>query len=134
MQEEDEETYKARFSQFIKNGINADNLEEMYKKGHAAIRADPTAKPKEVREARARSLMLPAAFALWLSLTHSFTHSPLPSFPLSPPPSRFFLKYFSLQRKKLDKNPHKKQKKRTLSERRNRIAQKIASFERAQAK
>jgi len=84
VQEEDEETYKARFSQFIKNGINADNLEEMYKKGHAAIRADPTAKPKE--------------------------------------------------RKKLDKNPHKKQKKRTLSERRNRIAQKIASFERAQAK
>jgi len=44
VQEEEEETYKKQFSRFIKNGINANNIEEMYKKAHAAIRADPTHK------------------------------------------------------------------------------------------
>lgn len=44
LQEEEEETYKKQFSRFIKNGINANNIEEMYKKAHAAIRANPTHK------------------------------------------------------------------------------------------
>ncbi len=29
---------------FIKNGVTPDNMEEMYKKCHTAIRADPTPK------------------------------------------------------------------------------------------
>lgn len=41
LQEEDEEAYKRQFSRFIKNGFNSENLEEMYKKSHAAIRANP---------------------------------------------------------------------------------------------
>jgi len=44
LQEEEEETYKKQFSRFIKNGINANNIEDMYKKAHAAIRANPTHK------------------------------------------------------------------------------------------
>lgn len=49
LQEEDEEAYKRQFSRYIKEGINADNMEEMYKKAHAAIRADPdrVKKPKK---------------------------------------------------------------------------------------
>nr|CAB3265727.1 60S ribosomal protein L5 [Phallusia mammillata] len=43
---DDEDAYKRQFSQFIKNGITADNVEEMYTKCHAAIREDPTPKPK----------------------------------------------------------------------------------------
>lgn len=44
LQENDEEAYKRQFSRFIKNGITATKVEEMYKKAHAAIRADPEAK------------------------------------------------------------------------------------------
>ncbi|GFP98725.1 60S ribosomal protein l5-1 [Phtheirospermum japonicum] len=42
--EDEPEKYQTVFSQYIKKGIEADNIEEMYKKVHAAIRADPTAK------------------------------------------------------------------------------------------
>ncbi|KXJ28264.1 60S ribosomal protein L5 [Exaiptasia diaphana] len=42
--EDDEDAYKRQFSHYIKNGIEADAIEEMYKKAHAAIRADPVAK------------------------------------------------------------------------------------------
>lgn len=41
---EDEEAYKRQFSQYIKNGISPDSIEEMYKKAHTAIRADPSQK------------------------------------------------------------------------------------------
>ncbi|RCN31808.1 ribosomal L18p/L5e family protein [Ancylostoma caninum] len=46
LKEEDEDAYKRQFSHFIANGIDADNLEEMYKKGHAAIRANPDRRTK----------------------------------------------------------------------------------------
>jgi large subunit ribosomal protein L5e len=41
---EQPELYNRQFSQFIKAGVNADNLEEMYTKAHEAIRANPTRK------------------------------------------------------------------------------------------
>ncbi|KAL9989175.1 hypothetical protein ACROYT_G003695 [Oculina patagonica] len=45
LRDEDEETYKKQFSQYIKNGIEPDQIEGVYKKAHAAIREDPEAKP-----------------------------------------------------------------------------------------
>jgi len=39
---DDEERYQSQFKRFIDAGINADNLEGLYTKAHAAIRADPT--------------------------------------------------------------------------------------------
>merc|ERR1712173_171487 len=45
LREEDEEQFKKHFSRFIKNGVTADSMEGMYKKAHAAIRADPAHKP-----------------------------------------------------------------------------------------
>jgi large subunit ribosomal protein L5e len=50
MLQDDEETYKRQFSQFIKQGINPDGIEEMYKKAHAAIRQDPEHQPKEKKK------------------------------------------------------------------------------------
>merc|ERR1712038_1541257 len=50
LEEEDEEKFKKHFSQYIKAGIDSENMEEMYTKCHAAIRADPAAKPKEEKE------------------------------------------------------------------------------------
>ncbi|KAJ4847773.1 60S ribosomal protein L5 [Turnera subulata] len=47
LMEDEPEKYQTHFSEFIKRGIEADNMEELYKKVHAAIRADPTAKPNE---------------------------------------------------------------------------------------
>ncbi|GAB4842425.1 hypothetical protein Ancab_012397 [Ancistrocladus abbreviatus] len=41
------EKYQTHFSEYIKRGIEADDMEELYKKVHAAIRADPTAKKSE---------------------------------------------------------------------------------------
>merc|ERR1711941_27698 len=34
--EEDEDAYKKQFSRYIKNGVTADSMEDMYKKCHAA--------------------------------------------------------------------------------------------------
>jgi len=49
LKDEDEDSYKRQFSQFVKEGLEADTLEAMYKKAHAAIRANPehVAKPKK---------------------------------------------------------------------------------------
>jgi len=55
LKEADEDVYKRQFSQFVKEGLEADTLEQMYKKAHAAIRANPdhVAKPKkEVKKKR----------------------------------------------------------------------------------
>ncbi|XP_004206528.1 large ribosomal subunit protein uL18 [Hydra vulgaris] len=47
LQEEDEEAFKRQFSQYIKEGVTPGTIEAMYKKCHAAIRADPSSKPSE---------------------------------------------------------------------------------------
>jgi large subunit ribosomal protein L5e len=38
---DDEDAYKRQFSQYIKNGVTADDVEEMYKKAHNKIRENP---------------------------------------------------------------------------------------------
>ncbi|XP_039126099.1 60S ribosomal protein L5 [Dioscorea cayenensis subsp. rotundata] len=43
LMDDEPEKYQTHFSEYIKRGIEADNMEELYKKVHAAIRADPTA-------------------------------------------------------------------------------------------
>ena len=45
--EDEPERYQSHFSEYLKRGLEADNLEELYKKVHAAIRADPTPKKSE---------------------------------------------------------------------------------------
>jgi len=49
LKDEDEDIYKRQFARFLKEGLEADTLEQMYKKAHAAIRANPehVAKPKK---------------------------------------------------------------------------------------
>lgn len=47
LMEDEPEKYQSHFSEYIKRGIEANNIEEVYKKVHAAIRADPTAKKSE---------------------------------------------------------------------------------------
>lgn len=42
LKESDSEKYAKQFSQFVNAGIEADDLEGIYKKAHAAIRADPS--------------------------------------------------------------------------------------------
>jgi len=50
MHEEEPEKYDAHFSQYIKAGIKADDIESMYKKAHAAIRQNPDKPQKKERE------------------------------------------------------------------------------------
>jgi large subunit ribosomal protein L5e len=45
--EDEPEKYQSHFSEYLKRGIDADGMEALYKKVHAAIRADPTAKKSE---------------------------------------------------------------------------------------
>ncbi|KAI7755212.1 hypothetical protein M8C21_025659 [Ambrosia artemisiifolia] len=45
--EDEPEKYQTHFSDYIKAGVEPDNIEELYKKVHAAIRADPTPKKSE---------------------------------------------------------------------------------------
>jgi large subunit ribosomal protein L5e len=40
--DEEPEKYQAHFSEYIKKGIEADDMEALYKKVHAAIRANPS--------------------------------------------------------------------------------------------
>ena len=47
LMEEDDDVYKRQFSRFIKNGISPDNIEALYSKVHAAIRANPEHKKAE---------------------------------------------------------------------------------------
>ncbi|XP_047943345.1 60S ribosomal protein L5-like [Salvia hispanica] len=48
--EDEPEKYQSHFSEYIKRGIDADNIAEVYKKVHAAIRADPTPKKSEKKQ------------------------------------------------------------------------------------
>ncbi|KAL6189468.1 hypothetical protein ACLB2K_040857 [Fragaria x ananassa] len=54
--EDEPEKYQTHFSEYIKKGIEAEGIEELYKKVHAAIRADPlekkTAKPEPKQHKR----------------------------------------------------------------------------------
>ncbi|PQQ03362.1 60S ribosomal protein L5 [Prunus yedoensis var. nudiflora] len=47
LMEDEPEKHQTHFSDYIKKGIEADNIEAVYKKVHAAIRADPTLKKIE---------------------------------------------------------------------------------------
>lgn len=47
LNDDEPERYQSHFSEYIKRGIEADDIEELYKKVHAAIRADPTQKKSE---------------------------------------------------------------------------------------
>jgi len=43
LEDDDPESYQSHYSRYIKNGLSSENLEETYKKLHAAIRANPEA-------------------------------------------------------------------------------------------
>lgn len=47
LSEKSDEQYKAVFSKYIKEGVDHKSVEGLYKKAHAAIRANPTAVKKE---------------------------------------------------------------------------------------
>ncbi|XP_041028764.1 60S ribosomal protein L5 isoform X2 [Juglans microcarpa x Juglans regia] len=47
LMEDEPEKYQSHFSEYIKREIEPDDVEEMYKKVHAAIRADPAVKKSE---------------------------------------------------------------------------------------
>jgi len=47
LQDDNEDAYKQQFSKCIKLGVTADNIEEIYKKAHAAIRKDAVHKEPE---------------------------------------------------------------------------------------
>ena len=51
--EDEPEKYQSHFSQYIKKGIEADNIEGLYKKVHAAIRADPIVKKSDKPQPKA---------------------------------------------------------------------------------
>jgi len=42
LEEEDPDKYQSQFAEYIKAGVSADDLEDLYTKVHAAIRADPS--------------------------------------------------------------------------------------------
>jgi len=42
LKEDDEEAYAKQFSLYVKAGIDSENIEDVYEKAHAAIRADPS--------------------------------------------------------------------------------------------
>ncbi|KAG2307000.1 hypothetical protein Bca52824_026748 [Brassica carinata] len=47
LSEDEPEKFQTHFSQYLKKGVDAETMEELYKKVHAAIRADPNPKKTE---------------------------------------------------------------------------------------
>ncbi|CDI98331.1 ribosomal protein l5 [Echinococcus multilocularis] len=54
LKEESEEAYRRQFGTYLKLGIEADDIEPMYQKAHAAIREDPSYTKKERAEVKHR--------------------------------------------------------------------------------
>ncbi|XP_006892246.1 PREDICTED: 60S ribosomal protein L5-like [Elephantulus edwardii] len=52
LMEEDEDAYKKQFSQYRKNNVAPDMMEEMYKKAHAAIRENPVYEKKPKKDVK----------------------------------------------------------------------------------
>jgi len=52
LQTDNPDKYSKHYSQFIKEGVGADNLEELYKKVHSAIRKDPSSLPKVKKDVK----------------------------------------------------------------------------------
>jgi len=50
LEEDDDDKYKKQFSKFLAAGLDADDLEDMYKEAHAAIREDPVHVPTEKKK------------------------------------------------------------------------------------
>lgn len=50
--EEDEDAYQKQFSHYIKDGIEPDDIENLYLEAHKKIREDPTAKKKVRKEVK----------------------------------------------------------------------------------
>jgi len=50
LQKDDPDRYKKLFSRYVKEGVKPEDLEGIYKKAHAAIRADPSHKKKEPKQ------------------------------------------------------------------------------------
>jgi large subunit ribosomal protein L5e len=59
MQDEEPEKYGEHFKKYVDEGIEADDLEELYPKVHAAIRADPTHTKKERKQPAGAKSWLP---------------------------------------------------------------------------
>jgi len=57
MQDEEPEKYASHFSQYIEEGVECDDLEDLYKEVHSKIREDPVSRPKERKK--------PAAAKKW---------------------------------------------------------------------
>merc|ERR1719330_481833 len=55
LQEEDEEAYSKQFANYIKEGVSADDLEDLYATAHEKIREDPSALPKKVSDKTQKS-------------------------------------------------------------------------------
>ncbi len=52
MEEEEPEQYASHFSNYIKQGVSSDDMEDLYAKVHEAIRSNPV-RPKKARKAPA---------------------------------------------------------------------------------
>ncbi len=62
--EEDPEAYDRQFSRYKKEGITADQLEEIYKNAHKKIREDPTFVKKERKTVERDAKFRPARLTL----------------------------------------------------------------------
>ncbi|CAI9094393.1 OLC1v1030119C1 [Oldenlandia corymbosa var. corymbosa] len=51
LEEDEPERFQSHFSRYLKKGLSADDIEALYKKVHAAIRADPSEKKSEKKPA-----------------------------------------------------------------------------------
>ncbi len=62
LKDESPEIYERQFSQYIKNGLDADKIEAMYMDAHAAIRKDPSFTKKEAKTYEAKKRFTRKAF------------------------------------------------------------------------
>lgn len=52
LKEEDNEVYLKQFAEYVKNGIESEDLEDLYKEAHASIRANPVHVKKPAKDSK----------------------------------------------------------------------------------
>lgn len=73
LMEDEPEKYQSQFSEYIKKGIEADNIEELLKKVHAAIRAEPLSKKTQKQPPKEHKRLIAKLYlCLWIELSFQF--------------------------------------------------------------
>jgi len=113
LKDDDEEAYKKQFSRFIKAGIEPEDLEELYKKAHEQIRAEPNRPRGPLELGRHKTRKAPKKEG-YVQPHKRFKCHP-PKLTLHQRKKRVLAKLARLGKKQVSREPNSSKKKRVIN-------------------